>query len=195
MLLWIHVNKTIPSNLSGRVKKERIGPFKNAHIMNHKFLLVLIAILLSACESNPCEEISCGEHGTCNETTEQCDCDEFYEGTNCEEEVRAKFIGNWSGTGVCDYNPTNLFNLDAAVSGGVELDVVKIQSSNILQEFTITGNLDENNQIVIPTFMTNISSNEYDGTMVYDEENNALVLTLRAFVNGNIDTCVYTLTE
>lgn len=158
--------------------------------------LAAIAFLLSllfAC-GNPCDDLDCGLNGTCNEDTESCICDDFYEGTNCELEVRAKFLGSWTGTGVCDYNPTSVFDLTLDISQAVNLDGVAMQSEQILQQFTISGNLDDNNDIAIPEFKAHIGSNDHDGKLVHLGDSN-IELTLNAYVNGVKNTCVYTLSK
>ena len=59
-----------------------------------KLLLVFCGLSIFAC-SDPCDDVDCGVNGTCVEGT--CDCDEGYEGTFCETETRAKFLGTYSG--------------------------------------------------------------------------------------------------
>ncbi len=161
--------------------------------MKNSIFLIFVCFLFAACSNDPCEDINCGANGTCNEATETCDCDQYYEGDRCQNEVRAKFVNNWTGTGVCDYNPQNIFNLNISISKGLEIDVVKIQSTSILQEFTITGMLDASNDIVIPEFQPHISANTYDGKITM--EGTTLVMTLHTYVNGVKNTCVYTFPE
>lgn len=156
--------------------------------------IALIIFVFSCGEENMCETLDCGANGTCDEATEACICDDFYEGNNCELEVRAKFLGEWSGTGVCDYNQGNVFNLDVAITQGVEVDEIRIQSDNILQAFTMSGMLDEESNIYLPEFEAHIGSNLHDGEIVHQSEN-SLVFTLNAYVNGVKNTCVYTLSK
>lgn len=163
-----------------------------------KFLkLLFICILFSSCGGDPCEDLDCGEHGTCDEATEKCICDQYYEGDLCADEVRAKFINSLSGRGECDYNPGNVFNLDLAITPGLDVNTVKIQSSSILQDFTMTGMLDEEGNIEIPTFRAHIGLNDHDGTIVHNSSNGEtiIVMTLNAYVNGVKNTCTYTFFE
>lgn len=156
--------------------------------------LALILFVFSCTEENPCDTLDCGANGTCNEETAACICDDFYEGDSCELEVRAKFLGEWSGTGVCDYNPSNVFSLDVAITQGVGIDEIRIQSDNILQAFTMSGVLDQDSNISLPEFEAHIGSNLHDGIIEHQSEN-SLVFTLNAYVNGVKNTCVYTLSK
>jgi hypothetical protein len=74
--------------------------------MRTLILTIFVSLIYFSCSNNACDDLDCGLNGTCNETTESCDCNEFYEGQNCEDEVRSKYLGSWSGTGLCDYNPS-----------------------------------------------------------------------------------------
>ena len=85
--------------------------------MKYNLLVLLITLFLFSC-GNPCDDLDCGLHGTCNEDTESCICDDFYEGEFCETEIRAKFLGDFSGRGMCDYNPGSTFDLILSISAG-----------------------------------------------------------------------------
>lgn len=57
----------------------------------------IFAVSLSSCTSDPCKDVNCGTNGTCVEGN--CECDPGYEGTSCETEMRAKFLGTYVATG------------------------------------------------------------------------------------------------
>lgn len=157
--------------------------------MKKIFYIVLLTVI--SCKK-PCDDINCGPHGTCNETSEACVCEAFYEGNRCQKEVRGRFVGEWSGKGVCNYNPGNFFNLDVEITKGLDVDGIKIQSANILQDFTITGILNEKNEVEIPEFKPNISTALFNGKIVSIDSLN-IVLTLGTIINNNPATCEYTL--
>jgi len=56
---------------------------------------VLAAVtIFNACGStDKCESVNCGLNGVCNDGT--CVCDAGYEGTNCETQIRQKYLGTW----------------------------------------------------------------------------------------------------
>jgi len=66
--------------------------------MNKVFaFLISFIFLVSACK-DPCKEVNCN-FGTCLDGT--CLCDDGYEGANCDQEERAKFLGRWTGDVDC----------------------------------------------------------------------------------------------
>ena len=60
------------------------------------FIWSALIIGLSACSSDPCDDVDCMNGGTCNDGT--CECGTFYEGPSCETEVRSKYLGSYDGT-------------------------------------------------------------------------------------------------
>lgn len=63
----------------------------------HLCLFILLC-LLGSCK-DPCDDVNCN-FGNCTEGI--CDCDEGYEGDNCQTEIRAKYLGTWSGPNDCN---------------------------------------------------------------------------------------------
>jgi len=64
--------------------------------MNKSILITPICMLWLACGS-PCDDLDCGPNGTCDEDSDECMCDPFYEGVFCELETRANYLGRWTG--------------------------------------------------------------------------------------------------
>ncbi|MBS1589341.1 MAG: hypothetical protein JST52_06965 [Bacteroidetes bacterium] len=63
------------------------------------FLVVMLSFLpLLSCNKSPVKgcDSTCEIHGTCDYATGKCDCNSGYEGTNCEIETRARFVGNYA---------------------------------------------------------------------------------------------------
>ena len=58
------------------------------------FILLSIFTVFMSC-SDPCDDVDCGANGTCDDGT--CLCEDGYEGTSCETEIRAKYLGTYSG--------------------------------------------------------------------------------------------------
>ena len=139
----------------------------------------------SACTTDPCKDVTCNNGGTCTDGT--CICATGYEGTNCDTEMRAKFIGNYnitesctsgtdtyscavttSSTGVANISFSNLYNGGVSVSGTVNGTAVTIASQS-LATATISGSG------VIST-------------------TGVITLTYTVSVGGNSDTCTMTMT-
>lgn len=63
---------------------------------------------LASCDTDACKDVDCGMYGECVEG--DCVCDAGFEGTNCETESRADFLGSYlaneSECGLVDYNAT-----------------------------------------------------------------------------------------
>lgn len=67
--------------------------------MKPKFILFIFSvfIFLSSCIDKVVKSCGakCEDHGFCDVTTGTCDCDMGYEGTDCDIETRARFLGNY----------------------------------------------------------------------------------------------------
>lgn len=73
--------------------------------MKHYLTLTVffLSLFLFSC-TDPCQDVSCGANGVCEDGT--CLCDDGYEGTNCEIEARTQYLGTYEGTLTCpDQDP------------------------------------------------------------------------------------------
>lgn len=114
-------------------------------------MLSSLLLLLGSCK-DPCDDLNCNA-GSCVEGI--CNCDEGYDGTNCESEVRAKYYGTWKGPNMC----TTTFDF-------IELDSVTLiiaesdQGLDYLSmELAVTGTFDvplpaENAELIGNAFKT-----------------------------------------
>ncbi len=73
-------------------------PMKQFHIALI-LLLSTLTVLPSCKKDDPCDNVVCLNGGTCSDGS--CTCATGYEGTTCETEIRAKFIGIYNGTFSC----------------------------------------------------------------------------------------------
>ena len=63
-------------------------------------LLCSMSIFMTSCgETDPCKDVDCGANGTCFEGS--CVCNQGYEGSDCNTEWSAKFLGDYSAKSSC----------------------------------------------------------------------------------------------
>ena len=104
-------------------------------------LCVFGIIAYTACKKDPCKNVACNHGGTCS--SGNCYCASGYEGTNCENAVNAKFIGNWLVTAACQasyvaaitadpISPSQIYISNFASTGTATSILASIQSSNIV---------------------------------------------------------------
>ena len=65
--------------------------------------VVVTGGLFFTCGSDPCEQMVLCENGTCLDG--DCVCEAFYDGAYCESEERAKFLGGWQASEICNSGP------------------------------------------------------------------------------------------
>ncbi len=117
-------------------------------IMNKLSLFLFFSIFLFACnDTDPCDD-NCGANGTCDELTETCICDIWYEGESCDIENRAKFIGTWTTlTSDC----TNQNGEDLLPVWTIEsldnVDGIRIRSEDIFSNTWLEAGLSADNMI------------------------------------------------
>ena len=61
-----------------------------------KFLILSCILALTSCTSDPCVDVTCYNDGVCDDGA--CLCADWYEGTDCNTEERAKYYGDYIGT-------------------------------------------------------------------------------------------------
>jgi len=102
--------------------------------MKNQVIILISALLLilGSCKE-PCEDINCNA-GNCIEGI--CNCDEGYDGTNCENEIRSKYYGTWTGPNMCD---NELIELET-----VTLTITASETSinDLTMEISVEGALD-----------------------------------------------------
>jgi hypothetical protein len=120
------------------------------------FLYILTFILLTASCSNPCKNIDCTGNGSCNQGI--CICKKGFEGRECDQEIRKKFLGNFDVTEECSSGATiydikvdsdsenaekiilhNIYNKDYKISAVVNSDQFIIDTAEFASIGKITG--------------------------------------------------------
>lgn len=59
-----------------------------------QFSFLAITLFMFSC-SDACDDVDCGANGSCDDGI--CICVDGYEGTNCETEIRTKYLGTYNG--------------------------------------------------------------------------------------------------
>ena len=103
-------------------------------------LAILAATTFSttSCNSDPCKDVKCGDHGTCFDGA--CVCDQGYEGTNCDVEWKTKYLGNYNTAETC-VGSSAVSNYSNTITQGADaltLSISNFGDSNAFGTATIT---------------------------------------------------------
>lgn len=135
---------------------------------------MLLNINCSKEASNPCAVINCLNGGTCYDGS--CACGPCFEGANCGQETRAKYLGNYAGTltietagGTNYYSPTISFVASSQgscyITGNVIIDApVTAQLSS-----SIPGRFEIGQQPLSNSINTTYGYIKFNGNQVYVE--------------------------
>ncbi|MBK7763402.1 MAG: hypothetical protein IPI46_08505 [Bacteroidetes bacterium] len=109
-------------------------------------LMLICTVGLSSCLEKVLKncDAACENHGFCDETTGTCDCDMGYEGTNCDIETRARFLGNYN---VLEDSSGTIKNYTCIVSNGKGAYGPYGITITSLNGSSIDGKVTENNSI------------------------------------------------
>jgi hypothetical protein len=81
----------------------------------------VFGLFATACETDPCKDVVCGDHGSCVEGV--CNCETGYEKNAdglCNDEVRAKFFGTWNVADDCSNSGATPYQvIVATLSSGI----------------------------------------------------------------------------
>lgn len=102
-----------------------------------KTLSFLFILFIMSC-TDPCKDVNCMNEGVCDDGT--CLCADGYEGTNCENEIRAKYYGIFSGTVTCDDGSTQ--ELKVEFKEGSDLDKILVfdpEDNSSIGQGTLNG--------------------------------------------------------
>ncbi len=96
-----------------------------------------VAMLLSACKPDACEEVNCN-HGTCENG--DCFCETGYEGLNCETEQRTAFVATYNVQESCDLGSFSYqITATAETETGTELIINNIGDFNFDVSASVNG--------------------------------------------------------
>ncbi len=131
-----------------------------------KYLLNLFAFVfvfgLTSC-SDPCSDVECGAHGTCDDGT--CLCDEGYEGTLCDAKLIDKFVSSWKSTSFqCDGEQEEITFVVEQGSSITTMSLYEIEDP----EFVITNITQSENVFTIPAQV--LDGTQVSGTGTINED-------------------------
>ena len=152
--------------------------------------LLFASMLLFAC-GDACDDIDCGPNGTCQEDSESCLCDDWYEGDRCETETRAKFLGTWSSTSPCEIGST-VTDPDWTISEAATADSFIFQSPDVISNTIFTATLTSANQANITAFSQ--AGADFSGTISYINET-TMSMVVNVESSGSSITCNYALSK
>lgn len=139
-----------------------------------------------SCTTDACKDVDCGAWGTCLDGV--CVCDDGYEGTDCDTEERAKFVGTYvaSGTITCPVTGNGTFSAETVTVANSATSVTKItiDFAGVLLTATVNGTGVTVDQATIDG-LTYTGSGSING--------NTLSLTLNE-EEPNVETCIYQIT-
>ena len=111
--------------------------FKDKIVATMKRLYTLFTVLVFLSLSCSKDDY-CGENGTWSQFSEQCDCDDYYEGELCETLVREKYLGNWVGYGYkCIKGDVKADGFEVNIVNASPIWQVDLLSSGVLLQDTI----------------------------------------------------------
>lgn len=179
LFYFCYVTLTLAQHLTS-IFEQQLNFYSMKSIRNIAFSALLAigafsAITYTSCNSDECKDVECLNGGTCIGGT--CACPTGYEGTNCSDLTRAKFIGTWKGSDVCNVNTYNVtLSISAATS---EVEALINNPGGFGSSVTITGKV------------TNSSTLSFTDANV----GNGRTLNGTMIVSGNAMTFSYTVTD
>lgn len=155
--------------------------------------LLVSALLLASCESNPCKDVVCGTSGTCAEGT--CTCDKGYEmddNKQCNVAMRDKFVGNYNLSETCSTG-SDQYSVSIATSsqGIMKINITSLYNSSR----TVTATLTDGEKFTIAD-NTPFGTGTIKGAGTYDASTKKITLSY-TFTNasGTADACTAVLTR
>jgi len=169
-------------------------------------LVVMIGILGTACEVDPCKDVVCNNtdaNAFCLEGS--CVCSPGYEGTDCSTLSATRFEGSYDAVETCDVAGSYTY-VDPVVVSASAVDPSKIFLNN-LTDFDCNGSsVNASANIVLNEFTLDSTEVHCDlpglvgftigGTGTYFEATSTITLNYRIyFLDNTSDNCTITLTK
>jgi len=150
------------------------------------FMILFLSVFSCA---DPCEDVSCGDNGTCNEGT--CECDEGAFGDNCEDLYRDDFLGDWLIVdSACDVGNSNFFTYTFAE--GNQINEIEITSS-VTPDLLLTGKILMDSIALEPQVIIFGIPVTYTGHGKFTSSNSIDLTIVKEAPNQPTVTCMYQL--
>jgi len=151
-----------------------------------------ILVFVGSCEktkTQPCDAVSC-INGLCNDG--HCACDTGYEGSKCQSEIRAKYLGNYIGHESCSITDTATYSISITAS---TTDIMAIDFWNLWDAGVYTktyGKIGTDGNIYIPRQTIYSSSTWITGKAMKLNGKLQVSYSIEAYMFGSeTDNCVW----
>jgi hypothetical protein len=157
----------------------------------------LATITYTACNKDECKDVVCQNGGTC--VSGSCSCPTGYEGTNCQNKTRDRFVGTWSGQDVCN-SGTYTINLTVATSSSSDVNALISNPGGFGTAVIITGTVSSSNTLTF-TGVSVGGGRTLTGTMTFTGGTSTTNPTAMTFAytvtptSGSADVCNGTYTK
>ena len=153
--------------------------------------LTVMTITFTSCTTDPCKDVTCDNGGDCVEG--DCVCADGYEGTTCQTEQRAKFLGSFSVNESCtsgNYTYTSSVNTSS-------VSVSNIVVTNFGDySVSVAATVDDNgSSITIANQTVTIGGASASIQGSGQINGNILTITYTISAGGASDTCTMTCTK
>ncbi|MCB9186308.1 MAG: hypothetical protein H6601_06125 [Flavobacteriales bacterium] len=148
----------------------------------------IATIGMTSCEVDACKDVECGDNGTCVDG--DCQCDTGYEGTDCDTEERAKFIGTYNVTEACT-SGNYTYSITTAASGSGITTIIISNFGDYGVNVTATVKNDNSSQLVIAN--QTVGGGTFSGTGQIS--GNILTITYNVTAGTSTDDCTMTCTK
>ena len=111
--------------------------------VKYKLKILLLLIISTSCSKEGNIETNCGPNGIPLVDSDECFCDFYYTGDNCDIELREKFIGSWTAYDhKCSFGDSIPDGFTVEIIKVDDVSKVKIISPELFTNDTIISNVD-----------------------------------------------------
>lgn len=149
------------------------------------------AVTYTSCNKDECKDVVCNNGGTCNETDGSCTCPTGYEGTNCDNLTRDKFVGTWTGSDACVTNgQNNTYNITMTINKSTQAIQALINNpGGFGTAITINGVVTATDKLSFTTQSVGGNGRILNGTMTLTSANNLKFEYTVTETGGTSSTC------